>query len=145
MLHNDTVGCTNGCVDMIHSPHRISAGGSLLFTRGVSLTFTWLISAWRRGEASSAILAKPLSDCVTVLYPGQCKSRHLNVWGILKMTCYFQTNWISCILNRDVRCLCYRWRRFHVLLFWASSSNCTPLNWRTYLTTYIEVGVRQQK
>ena len=55
-----------------HSPHRISAGGSLLFMRFVSLTSTGLISAWRRGEASSAILAKSLSDCVNVLCPGQC-------------------------------------------------------------------------
>ena len=50
-----------------HFPHRISAGGTLLFMRCVSLTLTGLISAWRRGEASSAILAKSLSDSVTVL------------------------------------------------------------------------------
>ena len=49
-----------------HSSHIISAGGSLLFMRCVSLTLTGLVSAWRRGEALSAILAKPLSDCVTV-------------------------------------------------------------------------------
>ena len=36
----------------------------------------WLISAWRRGQAPSAILAKPLSDCVTVFCLRQCKSRH---------------------------------------------------------------------
>ena len=78
----------------ILSLHRISAGGSLLFMRCVFLTLTGLISAWQRGEASSAILAKPLSDCVTVLCLGQCKSRHLDVWGILKMTRYFQANWI---------------------------------------------------
>ena len=72
-----------------HFPHRISAGGSLLFMRDVSLTLTGLISAWRRGEASSAILAKPLSDCVTVLCLGQRKSRQVKVCGILKRTCYF--------------------------------------------------------
>ena len=84
------------------------------------------ISAWRRGEASSAILAKSLSDCVTVLCLGQCKSRYLKVCEIMKRTCYFQTNGISYILNWDVICLCHRWRWFHVL-FWASSSNCpTP-------------------
>ena len=48
-------------------PHRIYAGGNLLFTRCVSLTLTGLVSAWRRGEAPWEILAKPLSDCVTVL------------------------------------------------------------------------------
>ena len=91
-----------------HSPHRMSAGGSLLFMRCVSLTLTGLFSAWRRGEVSTAILTKPLSDCVTVLCLGQCKSRHLRVCGILKRSCYFQTNWTSYILNWDVRCLCCR-------------------------------------
>ena len=66
------------------SPHRISAGGRLLFMRCVPLTLTGLVSAWRRGEAPSAILAKPLSDCVTVSCLRQCKSRHLNVCEILK-------------------------------------------------------------
>ena len=87
-----------------HSPHRISAGGSLSFTRCVSLTLTGLVSAWRRGEAPSAILAKPLSDGVTVFCVRQCKSSHLNVCEIWKNTCYFQINWISCILNWGVRC-----------------------------------------
>ena len=65
-----------------------------------------------------------LSDCVTALCMGQCKSRHLKVCGIMKRTCYFQTNGISCILNWDVRCLWCQWDRFHVLLlFWTSSSN----------------------
>ena len=45
-----------------HSPHRISAVDSLLFMRCVSFTLTGLFSAWRRGEASSAILTKPLFD-----------------------------------------------------------------------------------
>ena len=107
------------------SPHRISAGGSLLFMSCVSLTLTGLISAWRRGEASSAILAKSLSDCVTVVCLGKYKSRHLKVCGIMKRAFYFQTNGISYIINWDVRCLCCRWRWFHVLLFWASSSNCS--------------------
>ena len=71
----------------------------------VSLTLTGLVSAWRRGEAPSTILAKPLSDCVTVLCMRQCKSRHLKVCKILKKnTSYFQTNWMSCILNWGVRC-----------------------------------------
>ena len=101
----------------------------------ISLTFTGLISSWRRGEASSAILAKSLSDSVAALCVVQGKSRHLKVCEILKMTCYFQTNWMFYILNWDVRCLCCRWRRFQVLLSWASPSNCPPLNWRTSLTT----------
>ena len=92
------------CLYVCQSPHRISAGGSLLFMRCVSLTLTGLVSAWRWGEAPSAILAKPLSDCVTVLCLRQCKSRHLKVCEILKNTCYFQTNWTSCILNWGVRC-----------------------------------------
>ena len=77
-----TVGCAcaeNAGNAFCHSPHRIYAGGRLLFTRRVSLTLTGLVSAWRRGEAPSAILAKPLSDCVTVFCLRQCKSRHLNV------------------------------------------------------------------
>ena len=115
--------------------NRISAGGSLLFMRCVSLTLTGLIWAWRRGEASSAILAEFLSDGVTVLCLWQCKSRHLKVCGIFKRTCYFQTNGISYILNWDVRCLCCRWRWFHMLLFWASSSNWPSLNSKTSLTT----------
>ena len=86
------------------SPHRISAGGRLLFMRCVFLTLTGLVSAWRRGETPSAILAKPLSDCVTVLCLRQWKSRHLKVCEILKKKCHFQTNWISCILNWGVRC-----------------------------------------
>ena len=60
-----------------HSPHRISAGGSLLFVRCVSLTLSGLISAWRRGEAPSA-------DYVTVLCVRQCKARHLRICEILK-------------------------------------------------------------
>ena len=125
----------------IHSPHRISAGGRLLFMRCVSLTLSGLISAWRRGEASSAILAESLSDCVTVLCLWQCKSRHLKVCGIFQWTCYFQTNGISYILNWDVRCLCCRWRWFHVLLFWTSynwpslNNNWPSLNSKTSLTT----------
>ena len=118
-----------------HSPYRISAGCSLLFKRCVVLTLRRLISTWRRGDACSAILAKPLADFVTVLCLGQCKSRHLKVCIILKMTCYFQTNWMSYILNWDVRCLCWQWGRFYVLLFWASSS-CLPLHWRTSLSTF---------
>ena len=58
--------------------------GSLLFMRSVSLTLTGLVSAWRRGEAPSTTLAKPLSDCVTVFYLRQCKSRHLKFCEILK-------------------------------------------------------------
>ena len=65
----------------------------------MSLTLTGLISAWRRGEVFSVILAKPLSDCVTVHCLGQCKSRHSEVCGILKRVCNFQTNWISYILT----------------------------------------------
>ena len=107
----------------LSTQNRISDGGSLLFMRCVSLTLTGLISAWRRREASSGILAKSLSDCVTVLCLAQCKSRHLKVCGIMKRPCYFQTNGISFILNWNVRCLWCRWRRFHVLLFWNSSSN----------------------
>ena len=42
-----------------HSQHRISAGGSLLSKRCVSLTLTRLLSAWRQGESFLAILAKP--------------------------------------------------------------------------------------
>ena len=129
----------------LHSPHRISAGGSSLFMRCVSLTLTGLVSAWRRGEAPWAILAKSLSDCVTVFCLRQCKSRHLNVCEILKNTCYFQTNWISCILNWGLRCdvvsdaghtcCCCS---FFLLTF-------PPPNWRTSLTTKIEVSVRQQR
>ena len=115
-------------VPCIHSTCRISAGGSLLFMRCVSsLTLTGLISARRRGQTSSAILAKSLSDCVTVLCLGQCKSRRFKVCGIMKRTCYFQTNGISYILNWGVPCLCCWWRWFHVLLFWDSSSNCPRL------------------
>ena len=77
-------------------------------------------------------LAKPFSDCVTVLCLGQCKSTHLKVCGIMIRTCYFQTNWISYIFNWDVRCLCCWWHWFHVL-FWASH-NYPQLNWRTFLT-----------
>ena len=118
------------------SPHKISAGGSLLFMRCVSLTLTGLVSAWRRGEAPLAILAKPLSDCVTLFCLRQCKSRHLNVCEIKKKkTCNFQTNWIFCILNWGVRCdvvsdaghtcCCCS---FLLLTF-------APSNWRTSLTT----------
>ena len=68
------------------------------------LDLNWLILAWGRGEASSAILAKSLSDCVTVHCLGKFKSEDLRVCGIMERTCYFQTNWISYILNWDVRC-----------------------------------------
>ena len=108
-----------------HSPYIISTGGSLLFIC-VSLNSTGLFSAWQRGETSSAILAKPFSDCVTVLCIRQCKSRHLRICESLKRTCYFQTNLISYILNWDVRCLCCRWPWFHVMLLWPSS-NCPHL------------------
>ena len=74
----------------VHSPHRISVAGRLLFMRCVSLTLTGLISAWRRGEESLPILANSLSDGVTVLCLGQWKSRHLKVCGIMKRTCYFK-------------------------------------------------------
>ena len=72
------------CYPWNHSSHRISARGSLLFMRCVSLTLTELVSAWRWEEAPSAILAKPLSDCVTVFCLRQCKSRYLNVCEIFK-------------------------------------------------------------
>ena len=75
-----------------------------LIMRSVSLTLTGLVSAWWRGEAPSAILAKPLLDCVTVFCLRQCKSWYLKVCEIWKNTGYFQTNWISCIINRGVRC-----------------------------------------
>ena len=52
--------------------------------RCVSLTLTRLVSVWRGGEGPSAILAKPLSDCVTALCLMQCRSRHLKVCEILK-------------------------------------------------------------
>ena len=71
------------CVCSSQSPHRFSAGGSLLFMWCVSLTLTRLVSAWRRG-APSAILAKPLSDCVTLFCLRQFKSRRLNVCEIEK-------------------------------------------------------------
>ena len=64
---------TRPVASFTQAPHRISTGGSLLFMRCVSLTLTGLISAWRRGEAPSEILAKPLSDCVTALCLRQCK------------------------------------------------------------------------
>ena len=79
---------------MLQSPHRISAGGSLLFMRCVSLTLTGLVSAWRRGEASSAILAKPLSDYVSVFHLRQCKLKHLNVCEILKKYMLFSNKFI---------------------------------------------------
>ena len=110
--------------------------------RCVSLTLTGLISAWR--EAPSAILAKPLSDYVTVLCLRQCKSRHSKVCEIWKNTCYCETNWINCIFNWGVgfdvvsdashTCCCCS---FLLLTF-------PPPNWRTSLTTKIEVSVRQQ-
>ena len=133
-------------MDYGQSPHRISARGSLLCMRCVSLTLTGLVSAWRREEAPSAILAKPLSDCVTVFCLRRCKSRHFHVCEILKKknASYFQTNWISCILNWGVRCdvvsdaghtcCCCS---FLLLTF-------PPTNWRTSLTTKIEVSLRQQ-
>ena len=65
-----------------HSQHRISAGGSLLFMRCVSLTLTGLISAWRRGEASSANLAKSLSDCVTVFV---CGNANQGIWKFVEV------------------------------------------------------------
>ena len=49
------VACRKLVLDYNHSPHRISAGGSLLFMKCVFLTLTGLVSARRRGEAPSAI------------------------------------------------------------------------------------------
>ena len=91
------------CVIIGHSPHKISAGGSLLFMRCVSLISTGLVSAWRREEAPWAILAEPVTDCVTVLCLRQWKQGIWKFVKFLKNTCYFQTNWISCILNWGVR------------------------------------------
>ena len=56
-------------------------------------------------KTSSAILAKPLPDSATVLCLGQCNSRHLKFCGIMKSTCYSQTNWISYNLNWDIHML----------------------------------------
>ena len=95
--------CTKKYMPLHHAPHRISAGGSLLFMRCGSLTLTGLISTWPRGVASPANLAKPSLDCVTLLCLVPWKSRHLQVCRILKGTYYFQTYWISCILNWDVK------------------------------------------
>ena len=126
-----------------HSPHRISGGDSLLFMRCVSLTK--LVSAWWRGEAPSAILAKPLSDCVTVFCLRQCKSRHLNVCEILKrkyMLC--QINWMSCILNWGVRCDVVGDTGHTCCCCCSFLLTFPPPNWRTSLMTEIEVSVRQQ-
>ena len=79
-------------MDYGQSPHRISARSSLLFMRCVSLTLTGLVSAWWREEAPSAILAKPMSDCVTVFCLSQCKSTHFNVCEILKKKCKLFSN-----------------------------------------------------
>ena len=89
----------------------------------VFLTLTGLISAWRRGEASSAILAKPLSDYVTVLCLRQCKSRHLKVCEILKKYILLSNKLNN--LHSWLRCAfwCCKWRRPHVLLLFVSSSN----------------------
>ena len=91
--------------------------------RCVSLTLTGLISAWRRGEASSAILAKPLSDYVAVLCLRQCKSRHLKVCEILKKYMLLSNKLNN--LHSWLRCAfwCCEWRRPHVLLLFVSSSN----------------------
>ena len=106
----------------------------------------WL-APWtrQRGEAPSAILAKPLSDCVTILCLSEAMQLKAfeSLWNFEKKKCYFQTNWISCILNWGVRCdvvsdadhtccCCY-----FLLTF-------PPPNWRTSLTTKIGVSIRQQ-
>ena len=64
---------------MIHSPHRISAGGSLLFMRCVSLTLTGLISAWRRGEASST------SPCQIVSLSFVCGNANQGIWKFVEL------------------------------------------------------------
>ena len=46
--------------DIVHYPHRFSAGGSLLFMRCVSLTLTGLISAWRWGKHPRQFWLSPL-------------------------------------------------------------------------------------
>ena len=114
---------------MFRSPHRISAKGSLSFMRCVSLTLTGLISAWRQGEAPSAILAEPLSSCVTILCLRQCKSRHLQVCEILK-------KYVRCDVVSDAShtCCCCLFLLLTVL----------PPNRSTSLTTKIKVSVRQQ-
>ena len=125
--------------------HRESLTEAAYYSWGVfSLTLTGLVSAWRRREAPSAILAKPLSDCVTVFCLRQCKIKAFErLWNLEKNACYFQINWISCILNWGVHCdavsdaghtCCCS---FLLLTF-------PPPNWRTSLMTKIEVCVRQQ-
>ena len=117
----------------------------VIVMRCVFLTFTWLVSAWLWREVPSAILAEPLlSDCVTVFCLRQCKSRHLKFVKFWNDTCYFQTNWISFILNWSVRfdvvsdagrtCCCCSFLLLTV----------SPSDWRTSLKTKLEVSVRQQ-
>ena len=50
------------------------------------------------------ILAKPLSNCGTVLCHGQSKSIHLKVCGILKRTCYIQIECLTLLTGTFVVC-----------------------------------------
>ena len=59
----------------------ISATGRLLLTRYVSLTLTGLLSAWRRGEPSLAMLAKSLSAYECVICLGDANK---NIWKFVK-------------------------------------------------------------
>ena len=115
------------------SPHRISTGGSLLFMKCVSLTLTGQVSAWQGstiGDFGKALVRSchcPLSEAM------QLKAFE-SLWNVEKNACYFETNWISCILNWGVRCDVVSDARqccccqFLLLTF-------PPPNWRTSLTT----------
>ena len=91
------------CVCSSQSPHRFSAGGSLLFMRCVSLTLTRLVSAWRRGEHPRQFW---LSHCQIVSLSFVWGNSNQGVWTFVKLKkkIHFQTNWISCIPNWGVRC-----------------------------------------
>ena len=65
------------------------------------------------------------SVSVIVLCLGQCKSMAFeSLWSYVKGVINKWNISQSYIINWDVRCPCCRWRWFHVLLFWVSSSNC---------------------
>ena len=74
----------------------------------------------------------------------RCVSLTLTFVKFWKNTCYFQANWISCILNWGVRCDVVSDAGQTCCCFLFLLLTFPPPNWRTSLTTKIEVSVRQQ-
>ena len=109
------------------------------------LDLNGLVSAWRRGKHPRQLW---LSPCQIVSLSFVWDNANQGIWTFVKFkkktTCYFQANWISCILNWGVCCDFVSDAGHTCCCCSLFPLTFDPPNWRTSLTSKKEVSVRQQ-